>query len=197
MMPVDYAIARTRRDLTVGSVIRYALVIGAGAAVLLTGVKVQLIFAVVVVAYRVRRSAFGYQLIALRDDEVAAARGGIHVTRQKLIALAVSAAIAAAAGTFYAQFMLFIDPGSVFGLSLSVQVVLMAVLGGMNSYLGATIGAALLVPLSRVLSAQLDGTTGLDLVIYGGILVALVLYMPYCVLGLLRRSPRWRKVIGW
>ncbi len=153
--------------------------------------------AVVVVAYRVRRSAFGYQLIALRDDEVAAARGGIHVTRQKLIALAVSAAIAAAAGTFYAQFMLFIDPGSVFGLSLSVQVVLMAVLGGMNSYLGATIGAALLVPLSQVLSAQLDGTTGLDLVIYGGILVALMLYMPYGVLGLLRRSPRWRKVIGW
>ena len=93
--------------------------------------------------------------------------------------------------------MLFIDPGSVFGLSLSVQVVLMAVLGGMNSYLGATIGAALLVPLSQVLSAQLDGTTGLDLVIYGGILVALMLYMPYGVLGLLRRSPRWRKVIGW
>lgn len=152
---------------------------------------------VLAVAYRIRRSGFGFQLIAVRDDEVAAARGGIHVGRQKLVALAASAAIAAAAGTFYAQFMLFIDPGSVFGLTLSVQVVLMAVLGGMNSYLGGTVGALLLVPLSQVLSSKLSGITGLDLTIYGAILVLLVLYMPYGVLGLLRGSPRWRKVIGW
>jgi branched-chain amino acid transport system permease protein len=152
---------------------------------------------VLAVAYRIRRSGFGFRLIALRDDEVAAARGGIHVSRQKLIALAISAAIAAAAGTFYAQFMLFIDPNTVFGLTLSVQVVLMAVLGGMNSYLGGTIGALLLVPLSQLLSAKLSGVTGVDLVIYGAILVLLMLYMPYGVLGLLRKSPHWRKIIGW
>lgn len=152
---------------------------------------------VLVVAYRLRRSNFGFQLIAVRDDEIAAARGGINVTRRKLTALAISAAIAAAAGTFYAQFILFIDPGSVFALTLSVQIVLMAVLGGMNSYLGATVGAVLLVPLSQFLSTKLSGRPGVDLAIYGAVLVLLVLYMPFGILGLLRKSPRWRRVIGW
>ncbi|MGC9665401.1 branched-chain amino acid ABC transporter permease [Planosporangium sp. 12N6] len=152
---------------------------------------------VLAVAYRMRRSNVGFQLIAVRDDEVAAARGGINVARRKLAALAISAAIAAAAGTFYAQFILFIDPGSVFALTLSVQIVLMAVLGGMNSFLGATVGAVLLVPLSQYLSTQLSGRPGVDLVIYGVVLVLLVLYMPFGILGLLRKSPRWRRVIGW
>jgi branched-chain amino acid transport system permease protein len=152
---------------------------------------------VLTVAYRVRRSSFGFQLIALRDDEAAAARGGINVAHRKLMALALSAAIAAAAGTFYAQFLLFIDPTSVFGLALSVQIVLMAVLGGMNSYLGATVGAALLVPLGQVLSSQLSGVAGLDLAIYGGILMLVVMFMPSGLLGLLRGSPRWRRVVGW
>jgi branched-chain amino acid transport system permease protein len=153
--------------------------------------------AVVFIAYRLRRSTFGGQLIAVRDDEVAAARGGIDVSRRKLTALALSAAIAAAAGTFYAQFILFIDPGSVLGITLSVQIVLMAVLGGMNSYLGATVGAALLVPLSQYLSTELGDAPGVDLAIYGAVLVALMLYMPFGILGLLRHSPRWRSVIGW
>jgi branched-chain amino acid transport system permease protein len=153
--------------------------------------------AVLVLAYRLRRSRFGFQLIAVRDDEIAAARGGIDVSRRKLGALAISAAIAAAAGSFYAQFILFIDPGSVFGLTLSVQIVLMAVLGGMNSYLGATVGALLLVPLSQYLSTTLSGHPGVDLTVYGVVLVLLMLYMPYGILGLFRRSPRWRSVIGW
>lgn len=152
---------------------------------------------IVFLAYRLRRSGFGFQLIAVRDDEAAAARGGINVSRRKLAALAISAAIAAAAGTFYAQFILFIDPGSMFGLTLSVQIVLMAVLGGMNSYLGATIGAMLLVPLSQYLSVEFAGVSGVDLAIYGAILIGLVLFMPHGILGLLRKSPRWRRVMGW
>jgi branched-chain amino acid transport system permease protein len=153
--------------------------------------------AVLVLAYRVRRSGFGRRLIAARDDEVAAARGGIDVSRTKLIALMMSAAVAAAAGTFYAQFILFIDPDSVFGLAVSIQIVLMAVLGGLNSWLGGTVGAVLLVPLSQFLATGFAGTAGLDLTVYGVILVLLVMYMPFGVLGLLRGSPRWRRVIGW
>jgi branched-chain amino acid transport system permease protein len=151
----------------------------------------------VIIAYRVRRSHFGSQLAAVRDDEIAAARGGISPSRRKLAALALSAAIAAAAGTFYAQFILFIDPGSVFGITLSVQIVLMAVLGGMNSYLGGTVGALLLVPLSQVLNTTFAAHPGVDLASYGVLLVALTLYLPYGLLGLARHSPRWRSVAGW
>jgi branched-chain amino acid transport system permease protein len=151
----------------------------------------------VVIAYRVRRSHFGLQLAAVRDDEVAAARGGISASRRKLAALALSAAVAAAAGTFYAQFFLFIDPSSVFGISLSVQIVLMAVLGGMNSYLGGTVGALILVPVSQYLATTFNAHPGVDVASYGAVLVVLTLYMPYGLLGLLRHSPRWRSVIGW
>ncbi|GGL09407.1 branched-chain amino acid ABC transporter permease [Mangrovihabitans endophyticus] len=150
-----------------------------------------------VVAYRIRRSGFGFELIAVRDDEIAAARGGIDVSARKLLAFATSAAMAAAAGTFYAQFILFIDPGSVIAITLSVQIVLMSVLGGMNSYLGGTVGAILLVPLSQYLSTALSGRPGIDLAIYGVVLVLLMLYLPAGILGTLRGSRRWRSVIGW
>lgn len=151
----------------------------------------------VVIAYRVRRSHFGLQLSAVRDDEAAAARGGISPARRKLTAFALSAAITAAAGTFYAQFFLLVEPTSVFGISLSVQIVLMAVLGGMNSYLGGTVGALILVPVSQYLSTTFTSHPGVDVASYGAVLVLLTLYMPYGLLGLLRHSPRWRSVIGW
>lgn len=151
----------------------------------------------VVIAYRVRRSHFGLQLTAVREDEVAAARGGISAVRRKLAAFALSAAITAAAGTFYAQFFLVIDPSSVFGISLSVQIVLMAVLGGMNSYLGGTLGALILVPISQYLATTFNAHPGIDVASYGAALVLLTIYLPSGLLGLLRHSPRWRSVIGW
>lgn len=151
----------------------------------------------VVLSYRLRRSRVGFEMLAVRDDEAAAARGGISVLRSKLTSFAISAAIAAVAGTFYAQFYLFIDPGSVMGLSLSIQIVLVAALGGMNSPLGGTVGAIVLVPVAQVLSSVFAGTPGADLAVYGVALVLIMLFMPFGILGLVRRSPRWRKVIGW
>jgi branched-chain amino acid transport system permease protein len=151
----------------------------------------------VVLSYRLRRSRTGFEMLAVRDDEVAAARGGISVLRSKLTSFAISAAIAAVAGTFYAQFYLFIDPGSVMGLTLSIQIVLIAALGGMNSPLGGTVGAIVLVPVSQVLSSVLAGAPGADLAVYGLALVLIMLFRPFGILGLARRSPRWRKVIGW
>lgn len=151
----------------------------------------------VLLVYRLRRSHFGFQLMAIRDDEAAAARAGIVVSRVKLIAFALSAAICAAAGTFYAQLFLFIDPLSVFSIDLSIQIILMAVLGGMGSFLGGTLGALILVPAAQFLAGALSGTAGADLMIYGVILVLLMLFMPYGILGTLRNAPRWRRVIGW
>lgn len=152
---------------------------------------------VLFISYRVRRSRLGFQVLAVRDDEAAASRGGISVMRSKLIAFVITAMITAAAGTFYAQFFLFIDPTAVIGLILSVQIMIVAALGGMGSFLGATIGAAILVPIAEVFKIQLSGFTGVDLIFYGVILVLVMMYMPYGILGNLRRSPRWRRVIGW
>jgi branched-chain amino acid transport system permease protein len=151
----------------------------------------------IVIVYRLRRSHFGFKLMAIRDDEAAAARAGIAVSRVKLIAFAISAAVCAAGGTFYAQFFLFIEPPAVLGINLSIQIIVMAVLGGMGSFLGATLGAMILVPAAQFLSGALARTAGADLAVYGVILVLLMLFMPYGILGTLRNSPRWRRVIGW
>ncbi len=201
---VAYEIANGATAVTKGSqgaVVPYA---GTSFADFQFGNRTQFYYAVMVmwliavlIAYRMRRSHFGLQLAAVRDDEVAALRGGISPIRRKLAALALSAAIAAAAGTFYAQFFLFVDPGSVFGISLLVQIVLMAVLGGMNSYLGGTVGALILVPLSQYLATTFNAHPGIDVASYGVVLVLLTLYLPYGLLGLLRHSPRWRGVVGW
>ncbi len=150
-----------------------------------------------VVAERLRRSWLGYHLLALRDDEAAAARAGINVTRTKTLIFALSAALAAAAGTFYVQFFLFVEPASILSLNLSIQIILMAVLGGAPSWLGASLGALILVPLGQVLAANLGSKSGADLVLYGLIIVVQMLFMPYGILGLLRNSARWRKIIGW
>jgi branched-chain amino acid transport system permease protein len=153
--------------------------------------------AAVLVSYRLRHSRKGFEMLAVRDDEAAAARGGISVLRSKLSALVISAVITSAAGTFYAQFYLFIDPNSVMSLNLSIQIVLVVALGGMNSYLGGTVGAIILVPTAQFLSVQFASFPGVDLALYGVALVLIMMYMPFGVLGLLRKSPRWRKVIGW
>jgi branched-chain amino acid transport system permease protein len=108
----------------------------------------------------------GYVFRAIREDQDAAASLGVHVAREKHVAMAVSAALTALGGTFWAQYVLFIDPESVFPLSLSILVCLVAVLGGVGSLWGPLLGAAILVPLSegtRVLIAvfQPAGLIGL------------------------------------
>jgi branched-chain amino acid transport system permease protein len=136
-------------------------------------------------------------MLAVRDDEVAAARGGISILRAKMTAFILAAVISSAAGTFFAQFILFVDPHTVMALAISVQIILVAVLGGMNSYLGGTIGAMVLIPASQFLSTTFTQRPGVDLTLYGIGLILLVIFMPNGILGLLRHSPRWRKVVGW
>lgn len=160
-------------------------------------IAMALWIATLFVAAMLRRSRLGYCLVALRDDEAAAARAGIDVTRVKTVAFALSAASAAAAGTFYAQFFLFLEPGSLLSINLSLQIILMAVLGGAPSFLGASVGAAILVPLGQFLAANFGSKSGVDLLIYGALIMVQMLVMPYGILGLFRNATRWRRIIGW
>jgi branched-chain amino acid transport system permease protein len=153
--------------------------------------------AAVVISYRLRRSRLGFEMLAVRDDEIAASRGGISVMKAKMSAFVIAAVISSAAGTFFAQFILFLDPGTVMSLAISVQIVLVSVLGGMNSYLGGTLGALILIPVSQLLASTFNQRPGTDLALYGVVLIFLMIFMPNGILGLLRKSPKWRKVIGW
>src|SRR6516165_5503030 len=110
-----------------------------------------LALATLLVNYLVQHSKLGYYLQAIREDQDAAHSLGINLSFYKNVALAVSALFTAWAGGFYAMFVKFIDPNTVFGLDVSVQFVLICIIGGIGTILGPVIGAMVLVPLSEVL----------------------------------------------
>ena len=108
-----------------------------------------LLLVTLAVAFAVKHSRLGYYLAAIGDDEDAVKSLGIDTARAKLIALLVSAFFTAVAGSFYAQMVLFITPTRAVSLDLSVQMVIMAVLGGLGSVFGPLLGAIILVPGRR------------------------------------------------
>jgi branched-chain amino acid transport system permease protein len=137
-------------------------------------------------------SRVGYYFRAIREDQEAAASLGINVARGKQLAMAISAGLTALGGTFYAQYILVIDPESVLSLSLSILICLVAVLGGVGTLWGPLLGAAVLVPLSEGTRVLLGGGgKALDLLIYGGLIVLVSVAQPGGLMALWRRG--WRR----
>ena len=138
------------------------------------------------------RSRAGYYFRAIREDQEAAASLGINVARSKQLAMAISAGLTALGGTFYAQYILVIDPESVLSLSLSILICLVAVLGGVGTLWGPLLGAAVLVPLSEGTRVLLGGGgKALDLLIYGGLIVLISVAQPGGLMALWRKG--WRR----
>ncbi len=140
---------------------------------------------------RTERSRTGYYFRAIREDQDAAASLGIPVARYKQRAMALSAGLTALGGTFYAQYILFIDPESVLPLSLSILICLVAVLGGVGTLWGPVIGAAILVPLSEGTRIYLGGTgKAIDLLVFGALIVAVSVIQPGGIMALAQRGRR-------
>lgn len=172
---------------------------------------VGLVFAILVVsaAVLVKHSKLGYYFQAIREDQDAAHSLGINLTLYKNIALAISAVFTAMAGSLYAVYVGFIDPTTVLPLDLSVQIVMICIIGGIGTIPGPVIGALVLVPLSEALRSNmladalidwgvLQADSGLGaflkehlsqahVLIYGILVVIVILFMPQGVLGFLRR----------
>jgi branched-chain amino acid transport system permease protein len=137
------------------------------------------------------RSRTGYYLIAIREDQEAAASVGVPVARYKQIALSFSAGVVAVAGGFFAQFILFVDPDSAFGLAVSIQITIAAVLGGVKSMWGPVIGATVLVALTETARLYLGGTgNALNLVVYGLLVMVIAAFEPNGLIGLAQRFTR-------
>jgi branched-chain amino acid transport system permease protein len=139
----------------------------------------------------VERSRLGYYFRAIREDADAAQSLGVPLTRYKLLAIAGSAAFTALGGTFYAQYVLFIDPESVLPTSLSILVCLVAVLGGIGTLWGPALGAAVLISLSEATRISLGGTgKAVDLMIYGGLIVLVAVFQPGGLMRIVGRIGR-------
>lgn len=140
---------------------------------------VGLLSASVIVCSLVENSRFGLALLAIRQNELAAEAAGIDSRTWKMRALIVSGMIAAAAGGLYACVQLVVTPDSVFGLLVSAQPVVLTLFGGVTSLWGPLIGAAFLVPLSKLLDAYAgDFLRGIQGVVYGTVVIIIILAAP-------------------
>ncbi|RME82750.1 MAG: branched-chain amino acid ABC transporter permease [Caldilineae bacterium] len=152
---------------------------------------------IVLVTYRLERTRMGYYLKAIREDSEAARSLGINITRYKLYAMMISAAFTAIVGTFYAQFVLYISPNTVFALAISIQMALVAILGGTGTLLGPIIGAAVLIPMAEYTRVYLAGRAGgLHLVVYGLLIMLISVYQPAGLMGIYREWQHKRAARG-
>ena len=136
----------------------------------------------------VHRGRLGLYLVAMRDDQDAAESMGVEPVRVKLIITMISAALTSVGGFFYAQYILFLDPPSVFSINISVPIALFSLIGGLGTPLGPIVGSLIMTPLDGALSTFLGG--GPRLLIYGSVLLAVVLVAPQGVVG---TYTAWRK----
>ena len=133
------------------------------------------------VSYLVKRSKLGYYLQAIREDQDAAHSLGIPLTLCKNTALGISAACTALAGSFAAfYFGSFIEPQAVFGIDVSIQLVLTCIIGGIGTVTGPLFGAVVLVLLSEALRASLAQA---HLLVYGVLVILVILTMPDGIVG--------------
>ncbi|WP_338833332.1 hypothetical protein MHLNE_22850 [Moorella humiferrea] len=120
-----------------------------------------------------------YYLAAIREDESAAAALGVSVTKNLVAAATLSAFLVALGGTFYAQYFRYIDPYSVAGFSMSLNMALVTIVGGTGTILGPTVGAFILIPLSEILRLSVGAKlAGLHLFVYGVLLIITIIFLP-------------------
>jgi branched-chain amino acid transport system permease protein len=133
---------------------------------------------------RIDRSMMRYAMEAISQEEDASESVGIKVTRTKLLITMVSAALTALGGALYGQYQLYINPDTVSGVALSLQIVFAVIAGGMFTQLGPTVGAVFTLLLAEGLRVALGHEVhGLDSTIYGLMLVLFIIYMPNGILG--------------
>jgi branched-chain amino acid transport system permease protein len=130
-------------------------------------------------------SRFGAYLVAVREDEDAAESLGVDATTVKFTAMAISAAITAAGGCFYAQYFLFVDAGIAYGPWISIEALLAPIIGGVGTVFGPLLGALVVKTLGELGKLATGDAPGLDLVIYGCVLILVVAVAPRGIAGIL------------
>jgi len=145
------------------------------------------------IRYVVENSMMRYSLEAIAEDEDAAAAAGVHVTLEKVKITALSAAMTGLGGALYCQYLMFISPETVSGISVSLQMVFAVVVGGLYVLIGPTIGAIITILLAEGLRIGFGtAAVGWDNLIYGLLLVVLIIFLPQGLAGtvMARFTPR-------
>jgi branched-chain amino acid transport system permease protein len=153
-----------------------------------------------VIARVIELTRFGAWLIAVRENEDAARALGVDAFKVKLGAMTISAAITAAAGCFYAQYFLFIDSGIAYGTRMSIEALLTPIIGGAGTVFGPLVGALVVKALGEAATTVAGDAPGLNLIVYGCVLVLVIAFAPRGLIGLVtgiqRRFARTRRGVA-
>ena len=154
-------------------------------------VILALVGASLVIARLIEQSRFGAWLIAVRENEDAAKALGVDARSVKTAAMIISGAVTAAAGCFYAQYFLFVDSGIAYGTWISIEALLTPIIGGVGTVFGPLLGALVVKSLGEGAKLVTGDVPGLDLILYGAVLVLVIGFTPR---GLIGGFPQLR---GW
>jgi branched-chain amino acid transport system permease protein len=146
-------------------------------------VILALVAASLVIARLIERSRFGVWLVAVRENEDAAKALGVDATQVKLAAMVISGAVTAAAGCFYVQYFLFIDAPIAYGTWISVEALLTPIIGGVGTVFGPLLGALVVKSLGEAAKMITGDAPGLDLIVYGAVLVLVIWLLPRGLIG--------------
>jgi branched-chain amino acid transport system permease protein len=137
-------------------------------------------------------SKVGRFIVAIREDEEAAQALGVNTFKYNMIAIAISAFMTSLAGAFYANYIFYLHPNSLFGMSMSIELILRPIVGGLGTLFGPIIGSIILTPLSEISRAYFaqGGLEGLHLILYGALAILVVLFMPKGIIVYVRKLLR-------
>jgi branched-chain amino acid transport system permease protein len=146
-----------------------------------------LVIAAMLLMRGIERGRFGAYLVAVRENENAAAALGVNTLEVKLKAITLSAAVTALAGAFYVQYFLFVDASIGFGTWISIEALLAPIIGGLGTVFGPLLGALALYFLGEFAKAIAGRTPGIDLALFGILLIVTVAFARHGLQGLLTR----------
>jgi branched-chain amino acid transport system permease protein len=138
----------------------------------------------------IKGSRLGSNMVAVRENEEAAGAIGIDAFRVKVIAMAISGALAGMAGVAYLQIQLFIDAPIAYGSLISVEALLGPIIGGAGTLLGPIVGTVVLHVVGEIVKNGVGGAPGLNLVFYGIVLLLILRFLPNGLMGL-ANGLRW------
>lgn len=144
------------------------------------------LFMMVIVLYLshfIEGRKIGSYFKAIRENEEAGEALGINVFKYKLLAMAISSFLTAIGGTFYAQYYLIVEEESVFGVTISIAVLLGPIIGGAGTVFGPVLGGGILECLSEFTRNLLGAYSGVHLIIYGIVLIFVIIFLPHGILG--------------
>ena len=146
----------------------------------------SMVILILFLTFKLENSKLGYYFKAIREDEEAAGSLGINILKYKMVAIIISAFLTALGGTFYAQYMFYIDPGIAFGTDTTVEMIVRPMIGGIGTVFGPLIGSAVLEVISEVMRTFLGDYKGAHIMVIGAILILVMIFIPNGIMGLIK-----------